>query len=72
MDIDKLEHDYFLLEKQIISEKLYDWKKHFIHQLPEMLYFLLRWCFYFLVAQILLTTLALSAARAMVEFSSTI
>jgi len=61
------EYQAFLIEKSILEEKPYNWKKHLIHQLPEMIYFSLKWIFYITVAQILLTTMALAVAETMLQ-----
>lgn len=57
------------LEREILNEVPYNWRKHFIYNLPEML----RYCFYaiilFLIIELTMTTIIVTAVSSSFEVS---
>lgn len=64
-----MEYFYEKAEVEILNEKPYNWKKHFIFQIPEMLNFFIKVIFLYLVFQIFVASVMVSAVATALSFS---
>lgn len=69
MKYEDLELESYLIEKAILRENPYNWKKHFIHLLPEIIYFCFRWFAILLFIQIVFSSMALAVADVILNIS---
>jgi len=61
--------DYDQVEKNIIEEKPYNWKKHFLFQLPETFGFVFKTILIFLFFKLLAVSIITSIVSASFRFS---
>jgi hypothetical protein len=54
-------------EEKILNEKPYNWKKHFLFDLPEMLFFVIRIFIVFGIAHVVIVSLATTLAEHLPE-----
>lgn len=60
------------MQQKILSEEPYSPMKHFLFDLPEMLSFLFKWFLILLMAEMVLSAMALAVAQTMVEAAKTL
>lgn len=54
-----MKYIYEEYEREILEEKPYNWKKHFIFQIPEMLTFFIKWLIILAIIKIVVFSLVL-------------
>jgi hypothetical protein len=57
------------LEMSILEEVPYNWKKHYLFQLPEFFYFLFKCLVVWLFTEMILLSMASAVAKTMLEYS---
>lgn len=62
--------NYDEIEQGILSENPYNWKKHFLFQLPEILSFVLKWILIVTIAHLFLVSVIASSIAVAVRVSS--
>lgn len=60
--------DYDKIEESILEEKPYNWKKHFMFNLPEMLYFFLKIIILLAVTQVVIASILQATIEVLPEF----
>lgn len=60
--------EYERMEKAILEEQPYNWKKHWLFNLPEFLYFILKVIFLLTFAQIAIASVLQATVEILPEF----